>query len=271
VIYDDFEVPRRTLREIEAEADRCRSLAVVAADGRLNLDQVMSAWRIKLSVEKTSKMAGADAYSVATEQRIFCVREISRGLRFGDPSARHKIGHEIGHMFLHRSASPKPLKAEGNRTLVFIEKDESAERQAWKFARALFVPRHEFARDESNEDIAFRVGIPEGAVALRREEVQADVQADNPKLVPQIAAKHFEDLRRSDREAQEASKREAILDLEKLAAWGRAAQIAGEDPAKVRSARGYRVKWDHHWAFASQLGWTVDKGEVRAVIDLRSR
>jgi Zn-dependent peptidase ImmA (M78 family) len=271
VIYDDFRVPRRTLKEIEVEAERCRSLAVFAADGRLNLDQLMSAWRIKLSVEKTSKMAGAEAYSVALEQKIFCVREISRGLRFGDPRARYKIGHEIGHMFLHRSVSPKPLKAEGNRTLVFIEKDESAERQAWKFARALFVPRDEFAWGESNEDIALRVGIPEGAVALRREEVQADIQADKPKSLPQAVAKHFEDLRRSDREAQEASKRDALFDLEKLAAWRRAARIAGEDPVKVRSARGFRVEWDHYGAFASLLGWTVVKGEVRAVIDLQSR
>ena len=240
MIYDDFEVPRRTLKEIEAEADRCRSVAVLAADGRLNLDQLLSAWHIKLSPRKSSEMAGAEAFSAAAEQQIFCTREISRGLRFGDPGARYKIGHEIGHMFLHRSVSPKPLKAGGNRTLVFIEKDVSAERQAWKFARALFVPREDYAQGESNEDIALRVGISEDAVALRREEVQADIHAERPKQVPQIVAKHFEDLRRSDREAQAANKREAVHGLEKLAAWQRAAQIAGEDPGKVRTARGFK-------------------------------
>lgn len=271
MIFDDFEVPGRTLKEIEAEADRCRSLAVLAADGRLNLDQLLGAWSIKLSPRKSSEMAGAEAYSAAAEQQIFCVREISRGLRFGDPNARYKIGHEMGHMFLHRSVSPKPLKAGGNRTLVFIEKDKSAERQAWKFARALFVPRDAFALGESNEDIALRVSIPESAVALRREEVQADIRTAQPKQVPQIIAKHFEDLRRGDRQAQEASKREAIRDLEKLAAWQRAALIAGEDPDKVRSARGFRVEWDHHNDFASELGWIVVNDEVRAVVDLRTR
>ena len=271
MIYDDFKVPRITLKEIEVEADRCRSLAVLAADGRLNLDQLMNAWHIKLSVRKSSEMAGAEAYSAAAEQQIFCVREISRGLRFGDPTARYKIGHEMGHMFLHRSVSPKPLKAGGNRTLVFIEKDESAERQAWQYARALFVPRDEFAQGESNEDIALRIGIPEGPLALRREEVQADIRAAQPKQVPQIVAKHFEDIRRKDRESQEVSKREAIRGLEKHAAWQRAAQIAGEDPTKVRSARGFRVEWAHHNDFASELGWIVIKGEVRAVMDLQSR
>ncbi|MGE0851777.1 MAG: ImmA/IrrE family metallo-endopeptidase [Hyphomicrobiaceae bacterium] len=271
MIYDDYPVPPRTLKEIEAEADRCRSRAVVASDARLNLDQLMRAWGITLRVQTASKMQGAEAYSLAAEQQILCIREISRDLRFGVPLARYKVGHELGHMFLHRGASPKPLKADGNRKLVFISEDESGERQAWKFARALFVPREEFSRGESNVDIALRVGIPEGAVALRREEMQTDIDAEKPKLMPQVVAKHFEDIRRSDREALEASKRQALRDLDKLAAWGRAARIPGEDPANVRSARGFRVEWGQHEVFTSQVGWTVLNGEVRAAMDLKSR
>lgn len=271
MIFDDYPVAPRTLEEIEAEADRCRARAILAADGRLNLDQLMRAWRIQLVIQKESKMGGAEAYSIAPQQQIFCLRAVSRGLRFGDPHARYVIGHELGHMFLHRGESPKARKVDGNRDLASVKEEVSAERQAWKFARALFVPRQDFGRGESNEDIALRVGIPEGAVGLRREEVQADVQANQPKKVPQIVAKHFEDLRRGEREAQETRKAEAARDLEKLAAWGRAARIEGENSAKVRSARGFRVDWNHYGAFHSQLGWTVAKGEVRAFMDLLSR
>jgi Zn-dependent peptidase ImmA (M78 family) len=271
VIYDDFDVPRKTLKEIEAEADRCRALAVLAADGRLNLDQLMAAWGVKLVIERKSKMGGAEAYSLAQTQQIHCIREIARGLRFGDPHSRYLVGHELGHMFLHRGVAPKARKVEGNRTLAFIDKEQSAERQAWMFSRALFVTRHDLGTGESDEQIALRVGISEGPVALRREEVQADIKADQPKVVPQIVARHFEEIRRADREVQEAKKIEIQRDLEMREAWARAAQIQGEKPAKVRSARGYRVEWDHFGLHNSQVGWTVVDGEVRSYMELLSR
>ena len=148
----------------------------------------MAAWGVKLVVQKKSKMSGAEAYSLAQAQQIFCVREISRGLRFGDPHSRYVIGHELGHMFLHRGAAPKARKQEGNRTLAYIDKEESAERQAWKFARALFVTRQDLGTGESDEHVALRVGMPESAVAMRREEVQADINADQPKVVPPTVA-----------------------------------------------------------------------------------
>lgn len=271
MIYDDFSVPRRTLKEIEAEADRCRTLAVIAADGRLNLDQLISAWSIKLRVERESKMGGAKAYSLAQQQQIFCVREISRGLRFGDPHSRYLIGHEIGHMFLHRGAAPKARTAEGNRILAYIDKEESAERQAWKYARALFVTRQDLATGESNEQIALRVGIPESAVSMRREEVQADIKADQPKVVPPTVARYFEEIRRVDRDAQELEKIATLRDLEMHEAWARASQIQGENPAQVRSARGFRVEWLHFGLHESQLGWTIVDGEVRSYMELQSR
>jgi Zn-dependent peptidase ImmA (M78 family) len=271
VIYDDFSVPRRTLKEIEAEADRCRTLAILAADGRLNLDQLMAAWSVKLVVERKSKMGGAKAYSLAQAQQIYCIQEISRGLRFGDPHSRYVIGHELGHMFLHRGVAPKARKAEGNRTLAHIDKEESAERQAWKFARALFVTRRDLGTGESDEQIAFRVGISEGPVAMRREEVQADIRADQPKVVPPTVARYFEEILRSDREAHQAKKIEILRDLEMRKVWARAARIKGEDPAEVRSARGFRVEWSHFGLSDSQLGWTVIDGEVRSFMELQSR
>jgi Zn-dependent peptidase ImmA (M78 family) len=255
--------------EIETGANRCRARAVLAADGRPNLDQLLSAWSIRLVPLKESKMEGAEAFSVAHQQEIFCVRAISRGLRFGDPHARYVVGHELGHMFLHRDQEPKARKIGGNRELVSVKEERSAERQAWKFARALFVPRDDLRFGESNEGIALRVGIPEGAVELRREEVQADLLAQQPKRVPQIAAKHFDGGPSAI--INTFGKSRLLSTSRKMAAWQRAARIEGEDPAKFRSARGLRVDWDHHGLFQSQLGWTIVKGEVRAFIDLWSR
>jgi Zn-dependent peptidase ImmA (M78 family) len=79
-------------------------------------------------------------------------------LRFGDPHARYVIGHALGHMFLHRGSAPKARKLNDNKTLPFIDKDEAAERQAWKFARALFVTRFDLTSGKSDEDVGIRAG-----------------------------------------------------------------------------------------------------------------
>jgi hypothetical protein len=143
MIFDDHGVPRRTLEEIEAEANRCRSYAELDHDGRIDLDQLLSALRIKLAVKSDAAMGDNEAYSMARNGQIVCRRSISSGLRFGNPHARYVIAHELGHFFLHRGSSPKARKMSGNKTLSFVHEEESAEIQAWKFARALFVVRAE--------------------------------------------------------------------------------------------------------------------------------
>ena len=199
------------------------------------------------------------AYSDAVVGQIFCRRRVSRGLRFGDPWARYLIGHELGHMFLHRGCAPKARKVHGNKTLAFIDEDESGERQAWKFARALFVTRYDLTSGEFDEDVAIRVGIPPGPVGLRREEVRKALHANLPKVVPSIVSSYLE-IARSVENASMA----------KRAAWERAAVIQGEDPARVRSARGYRVEWNYYERANSQVGWVIVKGEVRSLMDLLS-
>jgi hypothetical protein len=140
LIYDDYPVPQRTLEEIEAEAGRCRSLAELDKDGRIDVFQLLDACKIKLEVRPDAEMKDAEAYSLAGTQKIVCRRSVSRGVRFGDPAARELMGHELGHMFLHRGIAAKARKIGGNGQLTFIAEDQSAETQASTFARALFVP-----------------------------------------------------------------------------------------------------------------------------------
>src|SRR5262245_5383818 len=129
MIFDDHRAPRRTLEEIEAEASRCRSYAEQDRDRRIDLNQLLSALRIKLSVKSDAAMGDDEAYSLAGEGQIVCRRSISSGLRFGDPHARYVIAHELGHFFLHRGSAPKARKISGNKALAFIDEDESAEIQ----------------------------------------------------------------------------------------------------------------------------------------------
>jgi hypothetical protein len=180
-------------QEIEAEADRCRSRGQRAEDGRIDVFGLLSNWNIRLIVKSDADMGKEEAYSVA--DRIHCRRAVSRGLRFGDPQARYVIGHELGHIFLHRGAAPKARKVDGNKKLGFISEEESAEVQAWKFSRALFITRLDLMSGEDDEDLALRVGIPSYAVGRRREEVRETLGARQPKAVPPSVVAYLEGAR----------------------------------------------------------------------------
>jgi hypothetical protein len=270
MIFDDHRAPRRTLEEIEAEANRCRSYAELGRDGRIDLDQLLSALRIKLAVKSDATMGDDEAYSMASDGQIACRRRISSGLRFGDPHARYVIGHELGHFFLHRGSSPKARKMSGNKTLSFIDEEESAEIQAWKFARALFVVRADLETGETDEAVGIRVGLATGPVSLRREEVQKAIGARQPKTVPAEVTAYLAKARRAAKGTTAQSNSSGRETSEKDRAWALAAQIPGEDPARARSARGFRIEWNAYERYNSQVGWTVLNGEVRSFVDLRS-
>jgi hypothetical protein len=270
MIFDDHRVPPRSLEEIEAEANRCRAFAPIDIDGRIDMFGLLKAWSITFRPKSDSEMGDDEAVSSAKTHEIFGRRNISQGLRFGEPHARYVVGHEVGHMFLHRSDSPKPRKISGNTTYAFIHENESSERQAWKFARALFITREGLNSGDSDDDIAFRVGIPVEAVQTRRKEVEKAIQASLPKAVPSNVIEFLEKARRTNDAKEFARKQEARADLEKRAAWSRAAQVVGESPLKVRAARGFRVEWDDYGNAHSDFGWTIVHGEIRSFLDLRT-
>jgi hypothetical protein len=259
------------LEEIESEATRCRSFAKLDQDGRIDVFQLIDALALKLVVKSDAAMGDNEAYALADENMICCRRSISRGLRFGDPHARYVIGHELGHIFLHRGSAPKARKVGGNRTLSFIDEEESAERQAWKFARALFVTRADLELNDTNKAIGVRVGLAPGPVGMRREEVQKAIKAQQPKRVPPAVGAFLEKARLAERDAKSAGLMGTREEIERRRAWSLAAQLEGEDPARVRSARGFRVEWRDYGQVDSQVGWTVRNGEVRAFMDLQSR
>jgi hypothetical protein len=180
------------------------------------------------------------------------------------------MGHEVGHMFLHRGDAPKPRKISGNASYAFIQEDESSEAQAWKFSRALFVTREDLNSGDSDDEIAFRVGIPVEAVQMRRKEVERARQASRPKAVPSNVVEFLDKARRTNDAREVARDGEARSGLAKRTAWARASQIPGESPLKVRVARGFRVEWDHYGDAHSDFGWTIVHGEVRSLLDLRT-
>jgi hypothetical protein len=270
MIFDDHRVPRRTLEEIEAEANRCRSRVRIGEDGRIDLDELLKVWGIGLAVRPDAQMRGAEAHSNADARQIVCRRRISQGLRFGDPNARNTIGHELGHMFLHRGASPKPRMIAGNQCTMRIDKEESAEDQAWKFSRALFITREDLEAGEPDEALAVRLGIPDGAVELRRKDVQNALSLAGPRIVPLEATKFLNQARHEATTSDAARKAAHRAELAKQVAWNRAAQISNEDPREFRLAHGFKIQWSHHERGDSHYGWTIMSGEARAYLDLKS-
>jgi hypothetical protein len=63
--FDDHKVPRRSLEEIEAEANRCRARAPIEADGRIDVFGLLRAWQIAFKVKPDSQMGDDKAFSSA--------------------------------------------------------------------------------------------------------------------------------------------------------------------------------------------------------------
>jgi hypothetical protein len=151
-----------------------------------------------------------------------------------------------------------------------IDKEESAEDQAWKFSRALFIPREDLDSGESDEALAVRLGIPEGAVELRRKDVRDALKVAGPRIVPLEAMRFLKQSRHEATTADAVRKAADRAELAKQVAWRRAAQIPSEDPREFRLARGFKIQWSHHERGDSHYGWTIISGEARAYLDLKS-
>ena len=266
-LLDDYPVPFRSLREIEDEMNRLRAFAGYLSKDRIDPDEFMSALGNKLSVLPIKKMGGARSFATAQNNTIWADREFSRDLRMGEPKCRHTWGHEVSHLALHRGSGPKArLTGDGNRSLLHIPDELSAECQAWKGARALHMPRELFGDSLSDLEIAKVVGLPVYAVELRLKEM---AEFDRARLVQ----KRPVDLEQFLHQMTAAPVAEGVADEHRMNAWLRATPIEGEDADEFRLARGFKIRWSDYKRLAteSDYAWVVSSGEARCCRDVFTR
>jgi hypothetical protein len=266
-LIDDYPVPFRPLSEIEREMDRLRAFAGYLSKDRIDPDEFMSALGIKLSVLPTKKMGGARSFATAPDNTIWADREFSKDLRAGEPKCRHTWGHEVAHLALHRGSGPKArLAGDGNRSLVHIPGEISAECQAWKGSRALHMPRELFTASLSEAEIAEFVGLPIIAVEYRLREI-----ADFDRSL--LVEKRPVDLHQFLSKTAPTLIKHSELDEQRLRAWLQATPIEGENPDEFRIARGFKIRWADYKKLASEsdYAWIEWGGEARCCRDVFSR
>lgn len=266
-LLDDYPVPYRSLREIEAEMDRLRAFAGFLSRDWIDPDEFMSSLGVKLSVLPNKKMGGALTFATAQDSTIWADREFSRDLRRGDLKYRHTWGHEIAHLALHRGSGPKArLAGDGNRSLAHIPDDISAEVQAWKGSRALFLPRGLLEASRSEAEIVVLVGLPDYAVAMRLKEI---AEFDRSQLIEKSPIDLHQYL---GTQYGRLATRDAVDEL-RVSGWRSATPIKGENPDEFRSARGFKIRWVDYKKLPqeSDYAWVVWGGEARCCRDVFSR
>jgi hypothetical protein len=275
-IPDDYEVPRRSLEEIEAEANRLVGLAGFLPGDWIDPNEFMSSLKFKLLVKPASQMMGATSFASAKDNTISVTREMSKDLRYRNPKARYTWAHEVGHLALHRQPGLKARMAgAGNLYLASIKDDESAELQAWKFARAMFVNRTALLAEPSDQRLSSLLEIPAYAIELRRIEVASAIEQlskrSAAKVVPQEVYKFLGRHRGPTNPTMSIKNATRGKESDWREVWSRAALIDGEDPNLFRSARGFRIAWDHRGHRLSHMGWAILNGEAVAYLDISSR
>jgi hypothetical protein len=266
-LLDDYPVPFRSLSEIEGEMDRLRAFSGFLTRDRIDPDEFMSSLGIKLSVLPHKKMGGARTFATAQNSTVWADREFSRDLRDGEIKCRHTWGHEIAHLALHRGSGPKArLAGDGNKSLVHIPDDISAEVQAWKGARALFLPRGLLNSARREAEVAALVGLPVYAVEMRLKEI---AEFDRAQLTEKVPI----DLHQYLKKPNLTLVGQVVLDELRMLAWLRAAAIDGENPDEFRSARGFKIRWADYKKLPgeSDYAWIVWGGEARCCRDVFSR
>lgn len=247
--------------------DRLRAFAGFLPSDRIEPNEFMSELRIKLSVLSLRKMGGARSFATAQDNTIWVDREFSKGLRVGEAKCLYTWAHEVAHLALHRGSGPKArLTGEGNRSLVHIPDEISAECQAWKGSRALHIPRALLDGSLSDAGIAEKVGLPVYAVELRLKET-AQFDRDQCPEKPPV------DLHQYLRTVGPKVVAQSALDEPARIAWLRATPIQGENLDEFRMARGFKIRWADHGKLASEsdYAWVVWGGEARCCRDVFSR
>jgi len=150
----------------------------------------------------------------------------------------------------HRGPEMKARKLGGNAKEGFIRERESAEEQAWKFARAVKMPLPIARICASADELAQRCSVPLEHARLRLAEIDEFVR---PRETPAFV-RAFLEKQKSPREL--AEERRAAEAKERLRPWSSAQRIPNEPSARLCSSGRWRVEWSE-FGKMTQCGWLV--------------
>jgi hypothetical protein len=259
--FNDIPVPPISQPEVESAALAWSRLGT--PEGREIVDVLYLYERANVTLlERSDIEMGADeARAAPALNRVFVRRSLLQRLEAGDLHATMDLAHEFGHVVLHRGPEMKARKVGGNAQERFITEEESAEAQAWRFARALMMPLAIVKQIQSAEELAAFSNVPIEHARLR--------MAEAARLLPKPQSAFVEGvLRQKKSPAQLREERKAREARELLRVWNAAERIPGDRlNSRLCSQRKWRVLWSEHNQM-TECGWVLKEGKIVAWKDL---
>jgi hypothetical protein len=263
LIFDDVPVSRRSQQDIEASARPWSDVG--APNGGLVIDMIRlyKEAKVELIARPDAEMGTDLAHAVPQLNRVFIRESLLRAAKAGDLEAKMVLAHEFGHVVLHRGAESKARKVEGNAPLRFIPEEESAEAQAWKFARALTMPLSVVDKVQTADELATYCQVSVEHARLRlTERRQLFGKRASPSFVQGLLPRKSPSELAEERKAKEAR--------ERLQIWNKAQRIPGDRTNSRMCSRGkWRVVWSEYNQM-TECGWIIREGAIIAWMDLRS-
>lgn len=260
--FHDIPVQPLTQQDIETLAQRWVKFATKTCGEKLNLVSLCAAANVQIVPRPDAKMG--DNLALADPQRleILIRASVFRSAEDDYPDARMVLAHELGHIALHRGAEQKARKAHGNDELKFIPIEQSAEAQAWKFARALTMPLHLAQSSETAEQLARLCNVPIEQAKLRLQEICVRKEKrGTPAFVQPLFTS-------SQSRADAAEAKKAKYAREILRVWNSAPRVP-RDPTNSRLC--HRHKWRvlfSEFNKMTECGWVIRDGKIVAWKDL---
>jgi len=269
--FDDYEV--RWMGEEACERSGA-TLRDILGDGRKRLPHIMNvlesarrkipeAKDLELIVRSDEFMGRADAFAKGKDREIFVKQSVLESALEDDDAARYVLLHELNHIIFH----PGPRKfriATGNKTPAFIHKHNSAEWQADRIARAVFMPPEIVDAATSPLDLARTAGVPLTEARNRL----ADLRAGQPKVLPPDLQRELVAMRASTLRPECFEKQALQSEEKKLRLWNKLPTIDRENPSECRICGKYQITWNE-FERTTQCGWFIDDGRIVSSFEMK--
>ena len=264
MVFNDIPVTRLSQQDIEAAALAWSNLGAHEDRGVVDIIRLYELAKVALLVRSDAEMGEDEARAAPSLNRVFVRASLLRRVERGDLDAKMILAHEAGHVALHRGPEMKARKVDGNAEMRFIHEDESAEKQGWKFARALAMPLAIVAEFRSADALAIRCDVPLEHARLRLAET-AQLLA---KRTPLPLVEHLLQQRKSPAELRTIQKAKEAR--ERLRIWNTAQRIPGDRTNSRMCSRGkWRVVWSEYNQM-TECGWLLKDGKIVAWLDMRT-
>jgi Zn-dependent peptidase ImmA (M78 family) len=219
-------------------------------------NKIPDAQGLEIVVRPNESMGRASAFAKSREREIFVRQSILEGALADSDESRFVLLHELVHVIAH--SGPRRFRiAGGNKSMAYIGDHESAEWQANRVTRAVFMPPAMVRSARFAGELARNAGVPlKEAVARIQELNVGKARPLAPSLSLEIARAKALGAASSGRKSQ------AQFEVLKLELWNALPVIQGEPPQEKRLCGIYQIWWVEYGK-ATQCGWYI---EARTIV-----